>query len=228
MKKLAIVGTAESTIQMAPYNNNEYDIWALNGVYNMIDLENISNITRWFDLHSLEVIKAEPRGYFEWYKTCKIPVYTIEVNEEMPSSVKYPLDEILKRFPRKYFTNTVSYMIALAIYEGYTNISIFGVDMQRGAEYSDQRPSCEYFIGYAEGLGINVYIPPQSDILYCPYLYGFEEEKINAIQAKINARIIELSKRKASYEQQADTATAAVHHLDGCIKDAQYMLGVWL
>ena len=46
---------------------------------------------------------------------------------------------------------------------------MYGVDMAQdtllAAEYSEQRPSCEYFIGLAEGAGIRVDIPGGSDLL---------------------------------------------------------------
>jgi hypothetical protein len=238
MKKLAIVGTAPSSIHLAPYNNPDYEIWGLNGVYSYIDFANITNITRWFDIHSMEAIRRLRgstdekyqfgKGYYAWLQNLTIPLYNQEIFPDFPTSVKYPLEEILARFHRKYFTNTVSWMLALAIYEGYEDISIFGVDMATGSEYSDQRPSCEYFIGYAEGLGINVYLPDQSDLLKTPFLYGFEDEKKNFIRAKLLARKQELEQKKAAANQQINMATATLNTYDGALQDVDYILGVWL
>lgn len=237
MKKLAIVGTAPSSIHLAPYNNPDYEIWGLNGVYSYIDFPNITNFTRWFDIHSLDAIKEvykHPQyqhygvGYVEWLQNLSIPVFMQEKYEEIPTSLKYPLEEILARFPRKYFTNTVSWMLALAIYEGYEDISIFGVDMCVADEYACQRPSCEYFIGYAEGLGIKVYLPDQSDLLKTPFLYGFEDEKQDFMRAKLLARKQELEQKKAEFQQQANQATAAINTYDGALQDIEYILGVWL
>ncbi len=236
MKKLAIIGTAPSSIHLAPYNNPDYEIWGLNGVYSYIDFANITNITRWFDIHSMECIKeiytsthyAYGSGYLEWIKNLTIPIYMQEVFEEVPTSVKYPLEEILARFPRKYFTNSISWMLALAIYEGYEDISIYGVDMATASEYACQRPSCEYFIGYAEGLGVKVYLPDQSDLLKTPFLYGFEDEKKDFMKAKLLARKQELEQKKAEFQQQANQATAAINTYDGALQDIEYILGVWL
>ena len=236
MKKLAIVGTAPSSIHLAPYNNPDYEIWGLNGVYSYIDFANITNITRWFDIHSMEAIKelyasthyTYGSGYFEWIKNLAIPIYMQEAFSDFPTSVKYPLEEILRKFPRKYFTNTVSWMLALAIYEGYEDISIFGVDMCVADEYAHQRPSCEYFIGYAEGLGIKVYIPNESDLLKTPFLYGFEDEKKNFMRAKLLARKQELEQKKAEANQQLSMATATLNTYDGALQDVDYILGVWL
>jgi len=226
-KKLVIVGTAPSSLHLAPYNDPDYEIWGLNGVYSYIDYANITNITRWFEIHSLE---AHKKVYQDdsFFKGIEIPLVMQEVFTEYPTSVKYPLDEILSRFSRKYFTNTISYMIALAIYEGYTDIIIFGVDMATNSEYQSQRPSCEYFIGYAEGLGIKVHIPDESDLLKTPFLYGFENEKRDYMRAKLLAKKSEYERKKAEFKQQLDQATAALNTYDGALQDVEYILGVWL
>ena len=227
MKKLAIVGTATSSIHLAPYNNPDYEIWGLNGVFALIDFLNITNITRWFEIHSLEGIQEEAR-LDEFYKTLTTPIYMREAFPNYPSSVKYPLNEILQKFPRAYFNNTVSWMIALAIYEGYEDISIFGVDMAQGTEYANQRPSCEYFLGYCEGAGINVYIPDESDLLKTPFLYGFEDEKQDFMRKKLLAKKAEYERKKAEFKQQLDQATAALNAYDGALQNVEYTLGVWL
>ena len=238
MKKLAIVGTAPSSIYLAPYNDPDFEIWGLNGVYSYIDFAMVSNFTRWFDIHSMKAIKdlsgsTDARyqfgnGYYGWLQGLTIPLYNQEVFPDFPTSVKYPLEEILRKFPRKYFTNSISWMLALAIYEGYEDISIYGVDMAMSSEYSEQRPSCEYFIGYAEGLGINVYIPDQSDLLKTPFLYGFEDEKRDYMRTKLLARKQELERKKAEANQQIGQATASLNTYDGALQDVEYILGVWL
>ena len=50
-------------------------------------------------------------------------------------------------------------MIALAIYEDFDIIHVYGVDMAVCGEYEQQRPSCEFFCGIAKGKGIELYIP---------------------------------------------------------------------
>jgi hypothetical protein len=226
LKKLAIVGTAPSSIHLAPYNNPEYEIWGLNGVYGYIDFPNITNIVRWFEVHGIEIVRQIP-GYYEWLQGLNIPVYMQEPYPDFPTAKKYPLEKILQMFPRRYFNNSISYMIALAVHEGYTDISLFGVDMATDSEYSNQRPSCEYMIGYCEGKGINFYLPPESDLLRAPFLYGFEEEKINAMRSKLLARKQELEQKKAEATQQANMATATLNTYDGALQDVEYMLKSW-
>ena len=84
----------------------------------------------------------------------------------------YPLNEIVKEFDCAYFTNSISYMIAYAIYKGYEEINIYGVDMTGRDEYINQRGSVMYWIGYARAKGITVNLSSEVD-KPC-FLYGYE------------------------------------------------------
>jgi hypothetical protein len=68
----------------------------------------------------------------------------------------YPLDHIVKFFGTDYFSNTVDYALALAIYEGFTEIDLYGVNMSYGGEYFWEKPGVEFWVGMALGRGIKV------------------------------------------------------------------------
>ena len=70
----------------------------------------------------------------------------------------YPGDEIINYFGTDFFTNTIDYMLALAIYEGATEINIYGVAMNAPEEYQYQRPGIHFWVGQAMGRGIKVRI----------------------------------------------------------------------
>jgi hypothetical protein len=53
------------------------------------------------------------------------------------------------------------------------------------SEYGPQRPSCEYFLGIAVGLGIKIVIPKQMDLLKTKFLYGFGEVEAQAWETKL-------------------------------------------
>ncbi len=99
------------------------------------------------------------RKHLKWLQECGIPVYMQGVDERIPTSVRFPKEEAIKRFGY-YFTSTSAYMAALAILEGVDEIRIAGIDMAIGSEYSIQKPCLEYLLGYARGLGIKVTKPP--------------------------------------------------------------------
>jgi len=85
----------------------------------------------------------------------------------------YPLDEVIKYFGTRYFTNSIAYMFALAIKRKYKTINLWGIDMDAGDEWAYERPCVMYWIGQAEARGISVMTA--SDLTNPAYLYGFED-----------------------------------------------------
>ena len=113
--------------------------------------------------------------------------------------------DTLKTFGN-YFTNSVSYMIALAIKQGATEIGCYGVDMATGSEYGPQRPSCEFFLGIAAGMGISITIPATADLLKTKFLYGFQEREQCAWEAKMSSIIQSLNARQQKALRDRDHA----------------------
>lgn len=72
--------------------------------------------------------------------------------------LSYPLRSIIEHFHTDYFSNTVDYALALAIYQGFTSISLYGINMANDTEYSYQKPGVEFWIGQAMGRGIDIQI----------------------------------------------------------------------
>jgi hypothetical protein len=70
----------------------------------------------------------------------------------------YPLDKIIEFFGVDYFSSTVDFAIALAIYEGFTEIDMYGVNMQNETEYAYQKAGADFWVGQALGRGIKVQI----------------------------------------------------------------------
>jgi len=72
------------------------------------------------------------------------------------ADIKYPIEEITKEFKTEYLCNTISYMIAYAIYTGIKQIRLFGVDAPYGGIYEIERSGIEYWIGRATERGVKV------------------------------------------------------------------------
>lgn len=176
VKKIAIVGKAPSSRMAAPFGDVSWEIWGLTDLYTLIP-----RFDRWFELHEIDPRKKGWGPYWDWLKKDHgKPLYIREPHPELPHGIIYPKREIVTRFG-SYFTNSVSWMIALAIQENATHISLYGVDMAQHAdgvrsEYAHQRPSCEYFLGIAAGLGIKTYVHDHSDLLKTRRLYAFDSE----------------------------------------------------
>lgn len=136
--------------------------------------------TRWFDLHPSEHIRhRRPRAY-EWYtrQDGSRPIYQWDVNPEIPGSMAYPKDAVLAYFSsdghtERDFWGSLSWMVALAIYEGVTEIDLFWFALMND-EYTQQIPSTRYWIGQARGRGIAVTIHGESRLKPYQPLYGCE------------------------------------------------------
>lgn len=176
-KKVAIVGFSESSRHLAPYNDPEWEIWAMNQLY-----RHIPRATRWWEMHKypdyLTIDQVPGTDYAGWLNKCPIPVYMVDRRDDVPNSIRFPIEDMVETFG-DYFYSTISYMIALAIVEGFETIGLWGIDLAHESEYEYQKPSAEYLLGIARGRGINLVIPQQSALLKGLYRYGYQDMPTN-------------------------------------------------
>ena len=174
MKKVAIVAYSLTTRKQAPFFDTNFEIWGLNWLF-----YKIPRADRWFEMHYSKVEDIEPERYRDWLQTQKeIPVYMQHKFKAVPMSIRYPKNEVIQEFG-KYFTCSMDWMIALAIYEKYRAIHLYGVEMARGSQYEYQRESLSWWMGIAYGRKTEIYIPKESDLLRTEVLYGYGERIIS-------------------------------------------------
>jgi hypothetical protein len=100
-----------------------------------------------------------------------VPVYCPESRfHAYRNPALYPLKGVMDFLPIPYLENSVAYMMALALYEGCEELGLYGVHMQ--GPYIHHRPSVTYLVGLAQGMGINVTIPPGSPLFMSMYMQG--------------------------------------------------------
>lgn len=221
-RKVAIIGYTDSRHE-APYGEPGWEMWGLNNLHVQVTPEQMPSFTRWYDLHDRATILADER-HVEWLARTTLPVFMWRPDPAAwPTTVEFPRDLLVEQFGR-YFTNSISWMIAHAIVEGATEIGVWGVDMAQSTEYAAQRPSCEYFLGLAAGLGITVTIADTSDLLKAAVLYG---ESDGGLRAKLEQRSAELGARISSIGEQINGLTQAQLQLMGAKESNDYILGVW-
>jgi len=241
-RKVAIIGFAPSSMRDAAplLEDPEFEIWPLNQLY--VAWPGIGqHATRWFQLHNRSSYDQAVRDHkhSEWLAAWdRGPIYMQEEAPDIPMSVQYPLHDVCKTFGY-YFTNSISWMIAIALYEhikygGLEALHIYGVDMAQSggpgdvnSEYAQQRPSCEWLIGWAQALlgKEKVYIPAKSDLMKALWLYPFEDDQpfIN----KISGRIQELTGRMQQMRQQAAQLNSQADQLAGAVDNMHYVGENW-
>ncbi|KKM21824.1 hypothetical protein LCGC14_1631510, partial [marine sediment metagenome] len=151
-KKVAIIGCG-LTRQDAPYDDPEWEIWGCNEM-------SIERADRWFELHPMTV---QNEAELKWLEECDQKLYLLKKKKELRTSITYPLSAICDslKMARAYFTCTFAYEIALALYEGFTTIGLWGVNLPLGSprERIFESRCVEWWIGFAQGRGVEVIIP---------------------------------------------------------------------
>lgn len=177
-KKIAIIGTTASMMD-APYGDESWEIWGLNGAYTQI-----LRYDRWFDMHDKKTLEgAHDPKYFDFLAQCDDRLMLAHLNPDLPKAQAFPYLEILEYFNRRYFTNTVAWLTAYAIMQEPEEIGVWGVNMATDTEYMHQRACCEFWLGYAESKGIKITVPDGSELLKGSRLYGVEP--LNPIMVKL-------------------------------------------
>lgn len=234
--KVCIVGFADGHKLEAPYDSDDFEFWGINRLHTDPAVPS-DRFHRWFNLHDLIKYHGEDKEHLEFLAgfSGEIVLREEDIDKVPFPAVPFPRQELVERYGR-YFNNTISWLIAYALELGFSEIHLYGVDMAQdavtNAEYSHQRPSCEYFLGIAEGRGVKVHLPPGSDLLKGAYLYGFEDG--DAWTQKLTNRIQEVGKRKEQAKQELAQLDArrtqlvgAINQLDGAMQDIQYWLRTW-
>lgn len=229
--KVALVGMAATSRHLTPFDDPEWEIWALNESYHSKNADKdklpyMRRWTRWFQMHPkwdyLRPHNFNDPEHPQWLhnvngrRRTDFPIYMLEYDPDIPGSVRYPIEEVLAPYGvrARYFTNSFGQMIALAIHLGFRRIGAYGFEMSSDTEYSHQKPNAEFWLGVALGRGIAVDLPEGCALLgeKVP-LYGYE--KVPGITAMHLEIYSDAMKKKAS-ELQAE--------LNKCLGDKERLM----
>lgn len=226
MRDVAIVGFGDLSRHYVSQLPRDVEIWGQNQLYRSGFLPRAE---RWFELHSRGIFDTDielrrPAGHVHWLKTCGMPVYMIDAWADIPNSVRYPIEDVVKDVT-DYLTSSVAYMLALAILEKRSTIHLYGVDMVV-EEYAGQRACVEYLMGLARGRGLKIILPEVSPLIKAP-LYGRGESKPGGERlsdSQFTRRLESLKRRKQQLlDEQARTA-ADLNMIEGAMLEAEYWI----
>jgi hypothetical protein len=223
--KVAVIGTAPSSRLLAPFADPSWTIWACSPG----NMNTIPRFDAWFEIHGNLLWPANKHygeGYIEWLKKQTCPIYMQEAQMYgIPNAVAFPVKAMVKEFGGDFFTSSFSWMMAMAINMGATEIALYGVDMASREEYILQRPGFYFFRYMAKVKGIKVFAPNESDIMQPPGLYGYSDTLPFA--RKLHARREEVRGRIAQMEQEKARLVENILYLKGADEDIDYTLSIW-
>lgn len=245
--KIAIIGSAPSSIRLAPYGDPSWQIWGCSpGVYHQIP-----RCDAFFELHRWEPgVIGKPDTQKPWFS----PEYIIWISQQrlvyvgdpdaaaaLPNSRMLPWQDLVKKYGHYFFTSTIAWEMALAIEmiletrqqhaaagtfpDVGDEIGLWGVDMSASEEYGYQRAGCQFFCMLAADKGIKITVPNESDLLMPPPLYGIFETNWRAI--KLLARQRELNSRLSGAQSRQSQANHETIFLQGALDDVDYQLKTW-
>ena len=174
-KILVIVGNGRTRVN-APHNDESRDVW----MFNNHPLYAEKRLTAMFEMHPDALDEHSPRytdEYRQWLKAPHpFPIYTHGILEGAPASQPYPLAEIQRKYGRnifvgdqeitEHFRSSFPYALALGIHTGYPRIELYGIDLDKGTEYTQHRENFFFWLGIASTLGIVITLPPQSELIF--------------------------------------------------------------
>ncbi len=227
--KIALVGSAPSSFELAPFDEEEWTIWGCSPGSHPF----LRRLDAFYELHRWGDASLGPE-YRQWLAAQQCPVYMIEPRPEVPTSVAFPKAELLAKYPglaRSFFTSSVAWMLALAIEQGPEEIGLWGIDMAATEEYGLQKPGCHFFIMEAEKRGIRITVPPESDLLRPVALYGMNDTpmalKIAVRRRELGTRIAEAEQRVQQLDRQFQEAMREKCFLLGALDDLTYFEQTW-
>lgn len=222
-----LVGTNTITRALVPWEREDADFWIFNECASLRDEQPdywCKKCDAVFQMHVPAIWRNEKnlnhKDHYVWLqKLHPYPIYMQDVFEDVPASVKYPLDKIIDRFlstlknekgeQLDYESSTVEYALALALYKGYKNIELYGIEANSDTEYFRQKAGILFWLGIATGRKIPVLIQSRSLLLKC-LRYGYTGEVM------IQRQEFEMSFKE--YQRQARLAEVKTFESIGKVK----------
>ena len=178
-KVVRLYGTSRNLRETPPRPERDVEVWVANAPQTIslrlkrsIDTE----WTRFFNLHSkAHILGTYPSGWYYYkHKANGRPIVLLKADPDIPTSEAFPREAVQAYFatakrPNRYFTCSICWLIALAIYEGFERIELWGFelrDTKPGSAFAWERPCVAYWIQQARDRGIEVFYQEALQKLY--------------------------------------------------------------
>lgn len=218
-RKIGIIMDHESW-KSAPFDDPEWEFWTIGWKVPQLPRCEVA-----FEMHKRDQWHlSEYKPLAEYPKfLASFPgiLWGTDSQPDVPNMQAYPKAEVIRALGWKasHFASTISYCLGMAAYRFVTKgdvdaVGLWGVELCAAGEWAYQRPNANRLVGWLEGAGVEIVVPPECMLLGIPYEYGYENVDEGAAMA--NAMMFEslaqnmdtMFKAASAYvaSQQADEA----------------------
>lgn len=163
--ELTLVGRGPGWERAAEDEELGRTIWCVSTVFKEL---------RSIGVHPARVYQLHERSVFEpWIKEEGSRVMLMKAHPEFPEALVLPADYLMRTFGAR-FGSSFAWMFALALMEGFTDISIHGIHLAHESEYGTQRDTFHWFVGVAQAKGIKVNIDEDSGVFIANQAYAYQ------------------------------------------------------
>ncbi len=193
---LIILGMGPTRVE-CPF---DAEVWGVNNGYRQV-MELKGKLSKLFICHRDQEYDWEGDPVFNWEEqnilaNAGVEIVSLFKLKHVKKITRIPFREMVKYFGTDYFSDSIAYMVAYALYKNTRKIKgllrlkepmkirMYGVDMHTKDEYATERGGIEYFIAVARTLGIDFWIHPDSSVCKTdtgkPYgFYKLDRKKID-------------------------------------------------
>jgi hypothetical protein len=172
-KRLVIVAMIE------PYKrevDDDVEVWVVNAAF-----RHQANADR---IYFFDNIEDFPEGWADELNRLDCRIICRKESDLIPAAEEFPLSEVVAHFHGlQYYTCTVAYMIAHAIYEGFTHITLHGMYHPCDSlEYLHHIPCINFWVGVGVGMpGVQMVVSGNTMIAkpfpWQPKCYGYIKQR---------------------------------------------------
>jgi len=156
-----------TTSSQCPWNG---EVWTLNNGYKTAQ-----------KMDKLFLVHKPPGTHLDWKEIAELDVEIVSLHPlPKTTTTVYPFEKICKMFGTDYFSDTICYMLAYALYLDYKDIRMYGADFAQ--EYTSEKGGVEYWIGYLRGRGVRVWIAPGSSLCHTELNRPYGSDEYNRIR----------------------------------------------
>jgi hypothetical protein len=174
MNDIIILGMGPSRVD-CPFDS---ETWGVNTGYRQVKTLG-GKLDKLFICHRGQEYDWEGDPIFDWDEKNElidsgVEIVTLFDIAELKRYTKMPFVNMVEHFRTEYFSDSIAYMAAYAIYRNTIKVDgalklqspmrlrFYGVDMHTKDEYATERGGIEYFIAIAKTIGADVWIHPDS------------------------------------------------------------------